>query len=132
MPVIRQVLKEGYDTAGMRIPAGATRIMKTAQANNTTTIVHTVTATKTLYLEAVLFAGYQTTAGTNTITLLIRNAADTTVYTWVVRLDNNNTDKVTQYVTFPTLVEIPEAYDVCVVTADTDTMGVINIVGWEK
>lgn len=119
---------------GVKLLGHQTRVMKTGGAANTTTIIHTVTAGKTFYLEAFELNAYDVASGeTPTVTMIIRDGADATVYSFVLRLTGAVNGYIQQTsLSLPTPIAIAAGYDVVVVSDSANCVPKLNIIGYEQ
>ncbi len=114
---------------GFRPGHNGTQVTKQGAANNTTTIVHTVTAGKVLYL-VDWTVGWESLALGSWCALRVRNAADVLafdIWTMPTRAVLNGGLAVA-YI-YP--IEIPAGYDVVVAAANGNVSIYGFIHGWE-
>ena len=115
---------------GVRPAHLGTQISKSVEdVNNTTAIIHTVTAGKTLFLVSCRLM--VTATGAGSILLRVRDDEDTFLYT----IDRfyapiNGTWSSPTYF-FPPL-EIPAGYDIFVLSSALNCFGHSHIFGWEE
>lgn len=83
------IIEKGSITPGQA--SGATQVAKSSTVTNGTTVLHTVTAGKTLHLVSWVVSGVSTFAGTQSITFFITNVADATQYIIVYEYLANTT-----------------------------------------
>ena len=109
--------------------AGVTRtqILKSAEANNETVIIHTVTAGKTFYLVAI---GCGVDSGAAKYAhVLIRNASDVTV---AILIDIHTTAQTAMNRTLqlPIPIVVEAGFDIIIITDNTHAT--CFILGWEQ
>lgn len=113
-----------------KIPDGATQVAKQIDAENTPVIVHTVDTDKTLYLNAIALSGHNSNAAARGFYLFVRNDSDyLQYYFWVIQLAQYGSLGVS--LSFPTPLEIPEKWDICVETDGADATGYGFVHGYE-
>jgi len=109
--------------------AGVTRtqINKSVEVNNTTVVIHTVTAGKTFYLVAAICSA---DAGIAKIThLAIRNAADTIQFI-IFDFATAAQGIISDSVSFPVPIAIAAGWDIALITDNTHAGAFIT--GWEQ
>ena len=87
-----------------------TQVSKSNVASNTTVIIHTVTAGKTLLLENFNVGHTMTVVGSTTGSLFVRDAGDTLQYNLSQMLMTAISNVL---IGSPCLISIPEGYDIC-------------------
>ena len=114
-----------------KLPSGAVQIAKYGSANNTITIIHTVSAGKTLYLNSAVAEAYNNSGAAAAHILFVRDTADAEVY----KISNKsafNGQAWSVAITFPVPLEVPEGYDICVQTTVSGATSWAFIHGWEE
>lgn len=105
-----------------------TQVAKSAYVNNTTTIIHTVTSGKSLYLCSIALSVFPTAAGYGYF--YVRDENDTTQYT-ILRPKRQQDDGEMVTMTFNPPLVIPEGYDIVIRSQVTDFVLYGFIFGYE-
>jgi len=126
-----------YPTENIQIQMGAfettvggvTRVQvnKSVIVNNTTTIIHTVTAAKVFYMVAVALCANPGVGKLSSIS--VRNAADVTQYT-LLHLESSALQGRESSLPIFMPIAVPALYDIVLVCTNTDAHGFIS--GWEQ
>lgn len=118
--------------AGLR-PSGTTQIIACDSATNTTTIIHTVTGGKTLYLQAVSILAV-TSEGIgygHSGQVSVRDTGDNFKYILVGASFDNYGNFPGVFAVFPVPIEIPANYDIYISTDEAHATAYGTIFGWE-
>ncbi len=108
-----------------------TQVTKSAIQNGAgTTIIHTVTTAKTLYLTGVTL-DYRPTGSSDIVELSVRNAGDTDQYKILELLSTATAIALATAIPFPYPIAIPAGYDVFIKVTNAGTSNAF-IHGWEE
>ena len=100
-----------------KIPNGATQVAKYKSASNGTEIVHTVTEGKTLYISHIDFSGVNDAAATMITYLFMRNDLDVDQY-YLFSVAIRAGETICQSGGFLPPIEVPEDWDICIISLD--------------
>lgn len=115
---------------GVRPAHKGEQVVKGNTVNNGTSIVHTVSTGKTLYLTALAFSVY---AGVGESNMFVRNAADVTQYYFFVNtIFTAGGAGSMGNLSFNPPLEIPAGYDICVSSNAAANFAYGFIHGWEE
>lgn len=110
-----------------KIPDDGTQVAASANADNTTTVIHTVTAGKTLYLNGVTIMANNSAGVVSSAYIVVRNAADAEQYhIFYIRLNDGLEDSDSENFIPP--IEIAAGWDIALRSASADmyTRGFIH------
>ena len=111
-------------------PDGGTQVLKHGSAENTTTIIHTVTTGKTLYLSVVTIGIYFTAEVSGYAQVYLRDEDDLNpAIPFILTRGANNGFCAGQGFCPP--IEVPAAWDICVVSSAADLWAYGFIHGYE-
>ncbi len=111
--------------------ATATQVVKsTLMTAGTITILHTVTALKTLHLKKLVIGMWGTTSGA-TCSIKVRNVGDTNQYTIAALKTGTTADGKTVPINFDMPIKIPAGYDI-ISDCNDYASGETFIHGWEE
>lgn len=111
--------KQGQHIGSFKIPEGATQIAEYGSASNTTTILHTVTGGKTLYLSACQLSCTNNAAARQTAYLEVTDADDNFQYS-IIPLACVSSFSVAGNISLQPPIEIPAGYKVKITSADAE------------
>lgn len=114
-----------------KIPDGATQVSKSGQASNESTLIHTVTAGKTLYLVHANVIFSNDSGSNGSAYLHVTNASDVRQYA-IVNDYVINGQMLAVPCNFPTPLEIPPGYKLAVWSAEVALYVYVYIYGYEK
>lgn len=109
--------------------AGLTVINKDNSAYNGTTIVHTVTAGKTLYITSLVLACTNVSGASQTFIVRVRNVSDVKVVDWTM-----NTPNVVSFafsIPLPIAYPVPAGYDIVCISPTVNATVWVTILGYE-
>jgi len=113
-----------------KIPDLGTQIAKDGVAQAATTVIHTVTTGKTLYLDGITFSCYNETESPESGSLMVTNASDSTqYYLFTGQIPAHDTKLGSGC--FPTALEIPAGWKIKLHSAGTDVFSRAFIHGYE-
>ena len=115
---------------GSRPAHKGTQILKENDAENETTIVHTVTTGKVLYLCSMILGYYAIAAGY--AYGRIRDDSDETVTTVFIDTIQAGSDGKGTFASFWPPMEIPASYDIIVISSAVGLKPNLTIFGWEE
>jgi len=115
---------------GIRPGRNGTQIANSSSANNSTTVMWTVSAGKTGFLTYFSFS-WRFTATGQTVWLVVRNAADVEQYSLIL-VASGAGDQGANSCAFAFPIEIPAGYDIAVVSDTAGAAAKATIIGWEE
>jgi len=117
-----------------KAPTGTTKIFKSARIENGTTLLRQVPAGKTLYLTAVTMGSFSIdTAGESKVTVRDDLNADQYNILWAFpKAATGSPANITSSITITPPLEIPEGWDVVVVSDDANVTTTVSMSGWEE
>lgn len=116
-------VRPGYDMDSLReyprMPSAGIQVAASADIDNGTVIIHTVTAGKTLYLCHYMWSIWNISGGNGWGRLQVRDAGDAQVYLIV---DSGAADDFAYGISgnFNPPLEVPAGYDICVISGQAD------------
>lgn len=112
------------------VDGGVTQVIKYNFAVNQTTIIHTVTSGKTLYLTSFGVNCYNGSGGAQTTYFRIRDTSDVEVVSWTFTI--NNGASVQNAFPFVVPITIPAGYDLVAISTVALYSIYVAISGYEK
>jgi len=114
-----------------KIPSGATQVAAHKIANNSTEVIHTVTADKTLYLCQATLTTKNTSGAEGTNTFYVTNASDTIQY-YLDNIQSPDQYGITSPHQFYPPLEISAGYKIKVTSSAANVYGTGFIFGYES
>lgn len=115
---------------GVRPAHLGTQILKYADANAATVVVHTVSAGKVFYLTFFSHTGFLSAAG-EVSELIIRNAADA-LQLRLSRFESPASETLSVAVGLNFPIEIPALWDIAIYSSNAGIVSYGSIAGWEE
>jgi len=126
-----RILNDLYVRAKILDSNVGTQIYKTGTADNSTTIIHTVSSGKTLYLTGIALCGRVADTVSRIAELFVRDEGDVKVAILSKMSVRGNGHLSVNLILIPPY-KVPAGYDICVGAYETSCYATGTIYGWEE